>query len=421
MYPFARKWLQVPLFNLMLVAFIGIILRYKIAFSLPFVNQKYLLNGHSHFAFAGWITQALMALLVASLSEQNGRNYFQKYRAILIANLITAYGMLLTFPLVGYAYPSILFSTLSIFVSYVFSFVFWKDISKLMIKNPANSWFKIALLCNVASSAGAFSLAYMMATKNVHQNFYLAAVYFFLHFQYNGWFFFSCMGLLVYRLYGNGIRGNSFKKIFVLFTGSVIPAYFLSVLWAPIPLWLYILVVIAAIAQLAGWILILRLIQKNIGEIKKYPIGLSGFLFILCGIALTIKLCLQAGSVIPSLSKLAYGFRPIVIGYLHLELLAVISLFIITYFFAHKFVHINKMSTIGIILFTLGIFLNEILLMIQGVSDIRYTGVPFINHYLFGTAILLFGGMLIVNYGQFFYKTEQDHKVFDFGPVIGIS
>jgi hypothetical protein len=418
MYPSARKWLQISLFNLMLVASIGVILRYKIAFSLPFIDQKYLLNGHSHFAFAGWITQALMALLVACLSEQSGGNLFHRYRWLLIANLITAYGMLLTFPFVGYAFPSIVFSTLSIFVSYAFSIIYWKDLKKIATNNPANSWFKVALLCNVASSAGAFSLAYMMATKNVHQNFYLAAVYFFLHFQYNGWFFFSCMGLLIYRLYGYGIRGNTFKKVFILFAGSVVPAYFLSVLWGPIPSWLYVLVVIAAIAQLVGWIFLLRFIQRNLKEIRKHPTGLSGFLFILSGIALTIKLCLQAGSVIPSLSKLAYGFRPIVIGYLHLEMLAVISLFIITYSFAHKLVRINKLSTTGIILFIVGIFLNEILLMIQGVADIQYVGVPFIDFYLFGVAILLFGGILIVNFGQFFYKASQAHKTFDFGPQV---
>src|SRR5215472_3087683 len=144
MYPSARKWLQISLFNLMLVASIGVILRYKIAFSLPFIDQKYLLNGHSHFAFAGWITQALMTLLVACLSEQSGGNLFPKYRWLLIANLITAYGMLLTFPFVGYAFPSIVFSTLSIFVSYAFSFIYWRDIKKVAIRNPANSWFKVA-------------------------------------------------------------------------------------------------------------------------------------------------------------------------------------------------------------------------------------------------------------------------------------
>jgi len=125
-----RQWLRVSFFNLLLIALIGIILRYKIAFSLPFIDQKYLLHGHSHFAFAGWISQALMALLIANLSERQGRNYFIKYQWVLYANLLTAYGMLLTFPFIGYAFLSILFSTLSVFVSYAFAFLFWKELNK---------------------------------------------------------------------------------------------------------------------------------------------------------------------------------------------------------------------------------------------------------------------------------------------------
>jgi hypothetical protein len=65
-----KKWLQFSLFNLFLVALLGLTLRYKIAFSLPFIDQQFLLHGHSHFAFAGWVTQALMTLLIGYLSEK---------------------------------------------------------------------------------------------------------------------------------------------------------------------------------------------------------------------------------------------------------------------------------------------------------------------------------------------------------------
>ena len=131
MYSSLRKWLQISLFNLMLVAFIGVILRYKIAYSLPFIDHKKLLHSHSHFAFAGWITQALMALLVAYISEQTGISYFRKYRWLLMANCVTAYGMLISFPFEGYGLISILFSTLSIVVSYFFAVIFWRDLNRL--------------------------------------------------------------------------------------------------------------------------------------------------------------------------------------------------------------------------------------------------------------------------------------------------
>ena len=53
------KWIRICLLNLFLVALLGVVLRYKIAFSLPFIDQRNLLHAHSHFAFAGWISQSI--------------------------------------------------------------------------------------------------------------------------------------------------------------------------------------------------------------------------------------------------------------------------------------------------------------------------------------------------------------------------
>lgn len=394
-----RRWLRVSFFNLLLIALIGIILRYKIVFPLRFIDQKFLLHGHSHFAFAGWISQALMALLIANISEQTKQNYFIKYRWVLYANLFTAYGMLFTFPFTGYGLLSIIFSTLSVFVSYCFAFMFWKDLNKSATRNISNSWYKLALICNVISSVGPFSLAYMMSVKFLPQNWYLASIYFFLHFQYNGWFFFVCMGLLSYHLSKYNIPGQTLKRVYQLFAFSLFPTFFLSLLWWPIPIWLYILVIIAAISQLAGWWLLINTVRQYISEIKKTISVLSIYLFVLCSAALTIKLFLQAGSVIPSLSKLAFGFRPIVIGYLHLVLLGVISIFILAYSLALNYVSVSKPVRTGVIVFVSGIFLNEALLMIQGVSDINYSGIPFLNHLLLGAAVIIFTGLSILNVG----------------------
>ena len=129
------RWLKIALFNLLIVATIGVILRYKILFPLPFVDQKHLLHGHSHFAFAGWITQAIMTLLVIYLANQTGTAVYKRYRWLLAANLFSAYGMLIAFPIEGYGLYSIIFSTLSIFVSYVFAVFYWRDVNKLAANN----------------------------------------------------------------------------------------------------------------------------------------------------------------------------------------------------------------------------------------------------------------------------------------------
>lgn len=393
------RWLQVSLINLLLVAIIGVILRYKIAFSLPFIDQKHLLHGHSHFAFAGWISHTLMVFLIQYLSRESGVDMFRKYRGLVWANLLTAYGMLFWFPIQGYGGWSISFSTLSIIVSYIFTMVYWKDLNRLRENRISHQWFKAALLLNVLSSLGAFALAFMMATHTVHQNWYLAAVYFFLHFQYNGWFFFAAMGLLTARMEHLTALRPTLQTIFRLFAFASIPAYLLSALWLPMPVAVYVLVIFSALAQAWAWFLFLRLynIYKTVlADI--FPKNIS-WLLILAALATTIKILLQLGSTIPSLSQLAFGFRPIVIGYLHLVLLGMFSIFLIAYIVSYRWSTAGKTLLTGIKWFAGGVILNECVLMIQGMAALGYHTIPLINESLLLTAVILFTGILLMLLG----------------------
>ncbi len=395
-----KFWLRISLVNLCILAFIGVVLRYKIAYYLPFVDQKHLLQGHSHFAFGGWVTQVLMTLMVEYLRGNGVENAFKKYFILLTANLLTSYGMLVAFPIEGYGILSIIFSTLSIFVSYVFAFRFWKDLNQIKNNSDSKLWFKSAVVLNAISSIGAFSLAFMMANKIVHEKWYLSAVYFFLHFQYNGWFFFAVMGLFISKLNSIGIETKKFKTIFNLFLFAVVPAYFLSVLWMKIPFGLYALVVLASIFQIVGWVLIVKILLRNKELLKENISRFGGTLLKLVAIAFSVKLLLQAGSTHPSLSQLAFGFRPIVIGYLHLVLLGVITLFILSYIVVNKYLESTPLFSKGIVVFTIGIILNETLLMTQGLFGMKNISVDFINQYLLIAALILFTGVLVVVISQ---------------------
>ncbi len=325
----AQKWISTGFFNLMIVAIFGTLMRYKIAYSFPWVDQKNLQHAHSHFAFTGWITLVLMALMVHKISSVSGNNLFPKYRNVLAANLVSAYGMLLSFPVQGYGAVSIFFSTASILVSFWFAILYWKDLNRMPGMGIPAWWFKAAIIFAVISSIGTFYLAYLMATKTAGSKTYLASVYYYLHFQYNGWFFFACMGLFASWIRSAGVSEKIHARIFWLFALACVPAYFLSALWLPMPLWVYVLVVLAAFSQAIGWgILCKEIWPKRRNVLRAIPSGFWWIILLGC-IANTIKLLLQLGSTVPALSKLAFGFRPIVIGYLHLVLLAVISLFII--------------------------------------------------------------------------------------------
>jgi hypothetical protein len=408
----SKFWLKFSLINLLIVALLGLLMRYKIGFEFPFLDQKHLQHSHSHFAFSGWISHTLMVLMIVFLEKitKNKENRFiEKYHKILIANLICAYGMLVFFILQGYGAFSIFFSTLSIVVACIFAYYFIKDLKLISDNDLSKNWFKAAVFFNVISSFGTFVLAYMMVTKNIHQEEYLASIYYYLHFQYNGWFFFASMGLLFSFLQLKSDDNPFFKNVFKLFFAACIPAYFLSTLWLDLPIWIYILTVIAAFIQVYTWFRFLIIIIKNKWEyLENFPFFLR-YILLFVGFALSVKFLLQLGSTIPAISQLAFGFRPIVIAYLHLVLLAIISLFLLFYIYANHLIYFNQPIKIGLIIFSIGVLINEIILAIQGIASFSYTVIPFANEMLFGAAIILVSGIGITAF--YSIKKVKNHPL----------
>lgn len=401
-------WLKFSLVNLFLVALLGTLLRYKMGFPFPALEFKNLLHSHSHFAFAGWITHTIMVLMVYFLDQNASSVKLTKYSWYLMANLFTAYGMMVAFILQSYAFWSILFSTLSIFVSYGFSYAYYKDLKTIHHKPIVRKWFLGALFFLVTSSIGTFGLAYMTATKNIVQSYQLGSIYFYLHFQYNGWFFFACMGLLLDSLKLNVGQIKRFSSFYPWFFASCLAGYFLSVLWAELPSWVIGMAVLFAFVQLTIWIMMLvSMLKNNKQQFQDKPLFLKNILrfIVLCA---TLKFVLQLLSAIPSLSSLAFGFRTIAIGYLHLVLLAIISLYLLYYIYSNQLMPLSKVIKWGLISFAIGVFLNELALAIQGLTAFGIFLIPKINQTLFGIALLLCISIAFVAFSPKSIGTEQD-------------
>lgn len=394
-----QNWFRISLANLFLVSLLGALMRYKIGFEFPYFNQKYIQHAHSHFAFTGWIGQSIYLLLVHYLNRNSPSFHYSPFRIVLMANLVCAYGMLFSFFLQGYSFVSISFSTLSIVLACRFAYLFFRELQQQGLRNSYSHWFRAALWFNIFSSIGTFYLAYIMVSRNFNENWYLAAIYFYLHFQYNGFFLFSCMGLAVNGLNRYYPEYTIHPYLFRLFFWTAIPAYFLSVLWAGLPGWLYAIVVVAAITQLLPWFMLLReLMQLKLYTRLKDNLIYLIFSFVI--MAYTAKLLLQLGSTIPMVSKLAFGFRPVVIAYLHLVLLAVISVFLLGYAYSTGVLLKNKALVNGILIFLAGVLLNELLLGLQGVASFSYVVVPYIQLYLFLISIVLLLGTALMMASQ---------------------
>ncbi len=401
-----RSWPVFCLFNLLLVSLLGILLRYKIAFSLPALDYKFLLNAHSHFAFSGWASTVIFTAFVYLLSR-SGVTIRKIYSYQFLWAQSASYGMLLSFPFQGYGPVSIFFSVLSILFSYWFAVTYWKDITGSEIPVWIQRWVKAALLFFVLSSAGPFLLAYIMSRQVAAPRLYYNSVYLFLHFQYNGWFSFGVMALFFFSvwLYKVPLDKRNSRLFFILMTTACIPAYCLSLLWMDPPVWVSVIAAAAACLQLAALIILVRLVWQSRDQ---WRLLLSMQVKIFWGfsfIAFMIKLVLQALSVIPALGRLAFGFRAVIIGYLHLVVLGFISFFMIGFLLQEKMLHcISGFRRMSAGIFIAGVLINEILLVLQGLSAINYLSGALFPFLLFIAAIIMFAGLALLLIPEIFAR-----------------
>jgi hypothetical protein len=408
-----KQWATLSLLNFVIVSFAGVLLRYKIAFRLPLINYEYLLNAHSHFAFAGWISMALFTAFVYILPENRAtvkKSYLYQFNLAQIAN----FGMLFSFLFGGYGTVSISFSIISILFSYWFAWQYWKDLGKSNVALLVKYFARAALSFFVISSAGLLMLGYIIANKIFDSNLYHNAVYLFLHFQYNGWFTFGILTIFFQMLYSKKIQFNEKKGflVFKLLATACLPAYCLSLLWTNPPVWIYILAALAGFVQLTGALLLFQLIyslrKRLIEELK----DLAKVFMLLSLMAFCIKFILQALSAIPVLSHYATGIRSVIIGYLHLVLLGFISFFLFGFFLKEKlFRPVTGFRTVSLILFITGVLANEIFLLIQGLSSLVHPGWGSSGIFLLGVSLLILLGLSLFLVHQIYYRKSMGDKL----------
>jgi len=408
-----KNWVIISLINFFIVGCLGLLMRVKFLYSLPWIDHKYLLHSHSHFAFTGWVTTALMVFFFAAASRMNRREAFIPHQQLLIlANLLISYGMLISFAISGYSVPSIVLSFLSVVISYWFVFYAWKLLSKSHFTKGVSLIFKAAFAFNLISSLGTFALIFLKASHNPDVFFQTSSINFYLHFQYNGWFLFCCLGLFlnfIYRKYKKEYVSVSIIRGYIV---SVFPTYFLSIIWLKdFPFPILVLVFFAVIVQLAIWIKLIWNIFREKSFIQHPNLSKILQLVISCvGMGLILKLILQCISLLPGISEVVYGFRPIVVAYLHLVLLVVISMFLVVY----SVLILDKVWVaalkIGIYVLLIGVWLNEGILAIQGLSGIIKLNINGSHQALLIVSACMVFGMGTVLYGCLPEKDDISHK-----------
>ncbi|HEY8733038.1 MAG TPA: hypothetical protein VIL90_00640, partial [Puia sp.] len=155
-----RHWSVLSLLNLFIVSFLGVLLRYKITFSLPVINYNFVLQAHSHFAFSGWISTAIFTSLVYILF-QSGYPIRRIYSFQFCLAQIASFGMLFSFSFEGYGVLAIFFSLSFMLFAGWFAFQYWKDANKSSLPFTVKIWVKAALFFLVLSCLAILFMAYM--------------------------------------------------------------------------------------------------------------------------------------------------------------------------------------------------------------------------------------------------------------------
>jgi len=380
-----HKHIRFALFYFFLAALLGAVLRLFVQIDIP-AAYRFLVHAHSHIALLGWVYVALTTLIYKFYLAPAGVS--KPYRRIFIFTQITLAGMLLTFPFQGYALFSIIFSTLFLFASYFFAGLFFKNAVPQMRHRFSFKLSKWAVIYMVVSSMGPWTLGAIMNTLGSTSVWYKLSVYFYLHFQYNGWFILALLGILFYFMEENGfeLEQNKHRLWLGLFNSSILLTFFLSTLFSEPHFVFYILGGLGALLQTLILVVLFLWLLPRWKAFKPHLKKGVGSMLLMAGIVLGIKSDLQLLSALPYFAELAFYNLDFVIGYLHLVFLGVVSIALFAFLVQAGLLTLSRKLYLT---YLIAFLLTEALIIYKGICI--WQRIPLIeNYYLF----LSFGSVL---------------------------
>ena len=375
-----------------IAAGLGLAMRWAFVVDLPeWFNFRHIQHAHSHVALLGWLF-SIFYLSIVHYFDLDYKKYFKLFWALQAMVL----GMLLTFPLVGYAALSIFFSTGHILLSYVFVYQVWRDLRVPKKEAWHIIFVKTSLFFMALSTLGTWALGPIMAMKLKGTAIYYAAIQFYLHFQFNGWFIYAVIGLTLAILQNNSILldAKKLKRFYWILTIATLLTYALAISWSTPYIGVFIVNSVGVILQLIALIIFLQLIISKKEEIKRIFSLYVFRLFVLALVALALKIIIQAIIVIPYMAGVSYTIRNFVIGFIHLLMLGCLSLFA---FGVISNIMKKPLNGWGTWIFIVGVVVTELLLFLQGFM--LWQGFGFMSFYYLVVGLasgLIFIGVFII-------------------------
>jgi hypothetical protein len=392
-----KRWIDLSIVGLCTVGLLGVILRSKIVFALPFINYNHLLDAHSHFTFDGWVTLALVTLMIYELLPPVLHKK-PVYQWLLGGISISAWCMLIAYLSGGYCTLSIVFSTLFIFFTYIFGYIFIKDMLKAKLSIPVYLTGISSVICLIMSSLGSIVISYIYFTNSFEAILYRDSIFTYLHFQYNGFFSLAIFALLFNRI-GQNVSPRIKIKIYrftILLCLSILPSLFLSYLWQDPNEFFRIIAIVGSFFVLLSFFSFINVARSFRSAFSAEKPVIRFLIFLSMG-SFALKLFLQCFTIFPVIGNSIFGNRPIIMGFLHLVFLGFVSLFILVFFVKNKLLcYDKKLTKIALIVFAIGIIFNEVLLISQGLVTMFIGGSILFPWLLWVAGIWLFTGTVLI-------------------------
>src|SRR5690606_22266672 len=319
-----KKFMGLCFSNFLIAATLGLFLRFLYIYLTTGFNFKFLTHAHSHIAMLGWVYLSIQCFVVGWYIKGS----LKKYKRLFWVTQLAVVGMLLSFPFQGYAAISISFSTLHIFCSYFLAYYCLKEIKPI---NPANKFMRWAFIFMILSTIGVWCLGPSVSQLGKSSPFYQLAIRYFLHFQFNGWFLFAVLSILLKIL---KIPNSSLvSKVYTLGIISTILTFAFPASWYLNLDMLYWVNALGVILQLAMLYYLVRLLRQPLGDYLSNQNTLVKNLYRFAIFSFMIKVITQIFSCVPYIADQAHLYRNLVIGFIHLFMLGIISSLLFVYFY----------------------------------------------------------------------------------------
>lgn len=358
-----RAWFRIALINLFFAALIGATLRSIYLWELPFVRFRPFLHAHSHVALLGWL---FMGVVLALLHDGGKGTLGKRAKWLLIAMQTSVIAMLIAFPVESYGPASITASSAFLLLAYPLLHLVWGT-SKSWPREGSGRLTRWAIAFFIISTVGTWALPVIMATGNQGKVIYYWSVQFFLHFQFNGWFWFAAMAIGARWAERNGFDMRIDRIMLGLWVLSAVFTYALAIAWSePHP---GVFATVSAAVALQVWAaartlrMLLRLRNQAYTRFSKWARILIGIALV----SMALKVLVQAAVAVPYVAVMSLTVRHLVMGFIHMNTLGIMTALLLAYAITYGWLDSRRtLARIGLVLLIAGIIGSELLLFAQG-------------------------------------------------------